>query len=683
MTDTTDSYSRNLVLGAQLKFLQEREIEIREELHQIILKQEDIQGEIANLMKPAVPDQVGRRVNASDGQIVQPIAEGSTIEIIPAELLLHIFGFYVCAYAPDAMSRDREQHPAVTISHVSRKWRILALNCSALWTTIVIGRKLRGLTNFSKRSGMRPLSIYHGDASPGIPYRAVQHLKLKDFFVMSCNRWRSLKWSSPMNPLVDILTHLNTQECFPYLCSLDLSLMHSERTIILQRSPMTFPVGPMVQFPELSDIRLSYVLPSELPPSALPALRTFHLHFPMRSCVQWPLLPKMSEVCAFLYRSPNLEELIFDDSVPLMDIQLSLDDSIHSLPPVAPNSRKTRFRITPIVMQKLTRFEWSFPPPKDAWRFFYFVEMPSLLRLDMVLNTPQTRLTQLFGGVLSLVDTAQRVSEDVTDPLIHFEALEDLRVETLDTDSLYQAFRKLDFPVLKKLSLSFIHSQKNSPKLPRIESIFREPRMPNLVSLTLRNFKLHLDETHMALRYMPALEHLTLDACSGANILDLLGNGGSKAQDTTTLRQWVCPRLEHLTFVNCRRVQFSTLAALVKMRKQCSARRVGSSSGAMEGRAVVPLRRRVLHQIQNRSLDASAQSTPIRGPAGFASSAGARSPLASPGRSVLQDWCPDEKTQPRAINMVDIIGCMRVSEAELISLQDDVYGVEEVYWCAA
>lgn len=668
--------TRRLILGAKLEFLRERELELWGELQKILQQKEEIQSQISNLSITNTSDQVVDLTTALSLLENEPVQEATTsvLEPVPAELLLHIFAFCVFAYSPSAVVDTRCQHPAVILSHVCRRWRGLALSTSSLWPTIIFGRKLRGVSTFLQRSGAQPLSIIHPYASSVTSSKLAI---LKQHLSQTSGRWKSIKWSSSELILKEIIAEVNAHggTHFSHLSNLELSMVHRDRFSLTSRNAMWFPIIPNVHFPALSDIRLSYVLPSELPPSTNPTLRTFYLHYPMKTHAQWPVLAKISDVCAFLFRAPNLEELVFDDTVPLMDVRLSLDYLYGDSLPIDPGVRWIRSPMSPIILQKLTRFEWSFPPPKDAWRFFYFVQMPSLRRLDLVLNTPQIRWTQFYQGTFTQMDTAQLISENIVNPIIRFEKLDELRIETLDTDSLYQAFRKMDFPALKQLSLSFIHSEIKTPKLPRLESIFREPRMPTLKSLTINSFQIDQDEFRTALRYMPNLEHLTFDSCTKLDILSLLGNGGGSQHATSiTLQKWVCPRLGHLTLINCKKTKFSALAEVVKSRKMASERAPGRPVEALEGRVFKPLRKRgVFHQIENRSHDSS---VPFR--AGVAPPSGSQ----SIGGGGVQDWVSNESVLPLAIKAVDIVGCTRVSEVELLSMKDKCHGVEEVYWSA-
>ncbi|THH02390.1 hypothetical protein EW026_g431 [Hermanssonia centrifuga] len=55
---------------------------------------------------------------------------------------------------------------------------------------------------------------------------------------------------------------------------------------------------------------------------------------------------------------------------------------------------------------------------------------------------------------------------------------------------------------------------------------------------------------------------------------------------------------------------------------------------------------------------------------------------ASPNGSFVPGWTPHERMKPKGITKVTVHGCKRISEVELLSLQDEQFGVLHVQWKA-
>ncbi|KAH8106159.1 hypothetical protein BXZ70DRAFT_1037829 [Cristinia sonorae] len=643
-----------------------------------------------------------RQTHGGDGPDA-PQPSSITIHSVPDEVLIQIFSAAVYAGA-DRVSSPQDARDAlrcaVAISHVCRLWRDAAMHTSTLWTHIMFTRNLRGVKTCLGRSKTQPLTIVRHPSNKRYPTLPEKQLALKSYVEATSSRWLNVHWISSDITMRNIISELNRLPSFPCLTVLDLVV--DNRRLFGPRvgsADAEFSESPDGKFPTLEHLRLTQVSPSDLPPVKLPTLRTLCLHFPHKQQAgeQRDLthLLRMSGLCAILFRAPNLEELIIDDSIILMDIRLRPYNNDAHGPPVDRGRRETHHVVSPISMDNLTRFQWDFAPARDLWRFFYFIRMPSLRQLDIVLDRSDERWLQLRGGLVSAIGNIQPISELLTYPVVRFDMLEDLRVECLDTDGLSSAFRKLDFPNLRTLSLTFVelnvpmHQKYHrsyvlssiSSQLPRAESIFRDPRLPNLVSLELTNFHLDGPHTKGTLLYMPALERLSLESCTNAGEIVRALNSlnapppspctteGATAQQETSLpgEEWLCPNLEHLALKKCKEVDPVDLMSVICQRRLWSM--VQSQVGTTK-RVFIPLRTRKRAKLHG---DAHSHSPSPGSPPSTPDAARARPALPpSPGT-----WKSHERKKPRMLRTVYVEGCGVFDEGQVEAMRRDA---EEVVY---
>ena len=636
-----------------------------------------------------------RRTQSSDDPHPAPV----TIHSVPVEILSQIFAFAVHGgTGADRVSSSQDaQHAfrcSVTIAHVCRFWREVSLQTSSLWAYIVFGKNLRGVKTCLGRSKTQPLTIIRAPPAKRYPTLPEKNVVMKSHLETTSSRWMNLHWISSDVTMRHILSELNRVPLFPFLNILDL-IVDERRLSGYRLAPFIpdFTEASSSRFPNLEHLKLTQVPPSDLPPVEVPSLRTLYLHFPHKQQTdqrEVSHLLRISSLCALLYRTPNLEELIIDDSSILMDVRLRPFNEPGHGPPVDPGARQTHHIISPLSMTNLIRFQWDFAPARDLWRLFYFVRMPSLRHLDLVLDRSDERWVQVRGGLVSTIGNIQPISELLTHPVVRFEQLEDLRVECLDTDGLSTAFRKLEFPNLKSLSLTFVElnvpnfhkynrtssGPEISSQLPRAESIFRDPRMPNLTSLELINFHLDGPHTRGALQYMPALERLALDSCTNAGEivralnsvpLSLSSGGPGRNAADAELRheeEWLCPALEHIVLRKCHDV--GVLLSLVAYERKLSSM-IGPEVGARK-RAFIPLRMR--KRAKHHKVDAAAsfptgthRSDPGKRPVGA---------LPPPG-----GWGSHQRKKPRMLKTVYVEMCDGFTEAQIEKMRVDV---EEVVY---
>ncbi|PCH32977.1 hypothetical protein WOLCODRAFT_147085 [Wolfiporia cocos MD-104 SS10] len=405
-----------------------------------------------------------------------------------------------------------------------------------------------------------------------------------------------------------------------------------------------------------------------------PSLHTLELHYPTKNSTGAHQMFYMSELCALLSRAPNLSDVSLNVAVPLVDVHVHESPTIldaHSTSSPY-HSRRSPHVVKTLVLPRLHRLDWNLAPPKDAWLLFKFIDPRSLRLLEICLNRSGVRWPQLD------LDMAPG---DI--PVVQFSQLEELRLECVDTEGLSTSLKKMNFPALQKLSISFLPPAAVGPKsthLPRHESIFREPRFPNLTHLSLSRFSLDKDNVKMMLRYLQALTHLTLDSCPGAGpVVCSLSGGACANSHVSSTRTWSCPRLQHLRLVRCPDVRFRCLSGMVHSRKVCSSDDAGGSVVLLgKGRQFDVATSRVVKPLKKTAMShsGSAPSTPYgKGHNSVMSAAGTS---ASPNGSLLSEWNPYAILKPSCLVTIYIASCPRISEAEAMSLKSTNWGVSDV-----
>ncbi|KAJ3539255.1 hypothetical protein NM688_g6390 [Phlebia brevispora] len=450
--------------------------------------------------------------------------EVAPIDRLPTEILLRIFFIYIHLDddEPEAML-ELDLRP-VTISHVCQNWRYTCLAASELWTNLVFN-KPSAVQAHALRSKERPLDIVHApnpcpSSNPAELYRPLESTR---------RRWRSVFWDASLERTKSLLQVLNyDRTTFSHLRTLDIRVQARESPC----KPILFQTFGSVRFPRLSRLVLSGISPSELPPATAQCLRHLHIHFPIpRPYPNNPLLPpylRMSSFCAYLSQASKLEAFVLEDCTPLMDVYLHTDPGRYtSITSSSVSPIRATLPTSAVSLPHLRRFEWTSAPPKDLWRLFHFLNMPALRHLDLSLGKADDRWFAVQERAISPMLSSHPLSLHAVNAIVQFEALQELRVFCCDVDGLTVALRKMQFPALEKLELYYDDvsetrspstrkmSTVSSPKLPQLESMFREPRLAKLTQLTLSGFILETSTLTAMLAYMPALQYLYVDSCKG------------------------------------------------------------------------------------------------------------------------------------------------------------------------
>ncbi|KII83961.1 hypothetical protein PLICRDRAFT_179990 [Plicaturopsis crispa FD-325 SS-3] len=526
------------------------------------------------------------------------------INWLPPELLAEMFLFY-CADDDDAAEVVPYYRPPVTISHVCRKWRELSLATSALWSRISC-RSARWNPEpfrvFVQRS--RPSLIEYEYSMPPQGTGEETLLDLEEAHRMSTilpdmlqnmHRCRSLviEVQTPLR-IRDVLDMFNSATLdFSHLQVLDLgisepnpsmdgphSLLANNRLNDVDES-IKAASAMSTKFSALRHLRLHQIPLFNFPSGFFSSLRTLELSFPapasgQRNRTRNEYTLRMSTLCPFLSLTPLLEELILSDTIPLFDVR-----PLHTDPsrPATSNAVIRLRRPTPTVeLPHLNRLEWSYPDAYYIQHFLSYILTPALEKLDLCLDDPSLKPTVSGHAAHTSGDgyhdpSGHHPSEAMQYPLLHT-----LSIQCVDADVLGTSLRRLSFPALESLELANVHVQarealsadKGDPDavvsfpdlhiaLPRLESIFRDPRLPHLTALTLSHFDINPEHGRAMLAYMPALQSLSLDHCRGtAEILEALTESSvttakAHGQGSVLIKKGarLCPRLTALAFWGC------------------------------------------------------------------------------------------------------------------------------------
>jgi hypothetical protein len=256
--------------------------------------------------------------------------------------------------------------------------------------------------------------------------------------------------------------------------------------------------------------------------------------------------------------------------------------------------------------------------------------------------------------------------------------LKELCVSCQDGDSLISSLRQFFFPVLEQLE--FAYAGKCPPNcdhkhpLPRLDYVFRDPRLPHLTHFTLSHHDVFTGHGKLMLGYMPGLISLTLISCSGVDgILEALAEAYGLAMDaehkaTRGCGVRVCPKLERITLWGCSDFKFKSLFAAVFARAQPAA-----SSMLMKAQKDVPS---VVSTVLGRKI------RPLKKPR-MASPRGGPSSPAKPDTMQNSHGTPstlipiEEALRPVRIACVDVDDCPQITEDEALLLEE--FGTVVVY----
>ncbi|KAF7368740.1 hypothetical protein MVEN_00198900 [Mycena venus] len=621
-------------------------------------------------------------------------SERQPINWLPAELLIHVFITFTEADS-DSHDPTAVYHRApVVLSHVCSRWRSIALSTSQMWSRISVQSaawNARPIVAFLARSGKTPLDIVF--ISPETitsqdEYRRAD--RLLTHLSHDIRRIRSIAFRSrgtAMQKLVGVLTL--PDNVFSSLRVLELSLVSLEPSSLSSPSLMPTQFLGSGTSLNLTYLRLVKLPLFNIPKHFLPNLTALELGFPpKRSTAEGPnsYMLRMSQLVRFLNCTPKLQELVLANTVPYMDVYLNVENAVSG----------GLLRVDPVELIHLRTLDWTYPFGPDIHHFLSFFNAPALEKIFVgveELPVPPTNVLLLRGYPATAASQLF-----ATHRVIDLVSLRDLSLECQHEETIGSVLRKFAFPVLETLELTHVdggrplHAHRRDaslPIFPRLESMFRDPRLPRLTHLTICRFQIsaELGKTEAMLGYIPALVSLTLDGCAGVwKLLDglqqraaatvmSLGGGGPRP----SVR--VCPRLEALALLRCPDVEISSLVGIVITRN--------GSSGGTEDLALGMAASGPASDNGGGDGGAAANGPPVRAirplkklrrQGGQGRGAGDDpGPSASPSTNILSSMIVmEEASRPARISYVRVGDCARISEEEAMTLK--ALGVTDVVW---
>ena len=689
------------VLQVQLQTIGRRELDVQKVL-------DDIQR---------LKDEVLNERVAVEEKISELEAQKEPINWLPPELLEHIFFAVTDFDLPNSNYR-----PQVVVSHVCMKWRLIALASPRLWSRI----NLQGFTKpdaaltFLKRSETAPLEI---------DYRSLAHTpptqeccQMVDMIAQSQQHFNRVNYLSLRSgaalPLVYILPSINNHhKAFPRLRYLCLSITDPTPSFVEAPSLME-SIDPILAESDslnkpsrstscLSRLKLEHVPLFKFPTAFIANLKSLELSYSPRrlNSTRHDYYLKMSSLCHFLAHTPLLEELVLTNTVPYFDVILATDGS--------PDNLDIPFRRPPVRLDHLKTLEWSYPFAVDIYRFLSLIDAPGLEKLDLwVEDIPPKRSDTFFVRGYMLTASPHKYSRGI----VNFSSMRDLSLQCVGEDTTSTVLRKFSFPALEKVAFTNVDSivRQNPeiatalPMFPRLESIFRDPRLPSLTHLTLSHFKISAEQgrAEAMLGYMPVLTSLSLDSCSGVGrlmeglqekVVGTIKPSASPGEGKGKRRRRgvkVCPRLEALSFWGCQDVDFGALRAVVLSRN--SSNNDHSDDSAVVRTAVhVPKGaiQSVTREYQYGKLESDHKTEeaqmgreirPLRKLRRLGHEPGQISVLGAldPSTNIVSSFIAvQESLQPANIVYLRIANCKLIEETEASSLRD--LGVEDVIWAGS
>ena len=683
------------VLKVQLQTLSRREV--------------DFQKLLDDLQK--LKDEVFNEKVVVEEKISELEAQKEPINWLPPELLEQVFLAVADFDLPNSNYR-----PQVVVSHVCVKWRMISLASPRLWSRINLQgfRKPDAALTFLKRSGTAPLEIDYCSSVDALPTQECYHIV--DMIAQTQPHFErvhqlSLRSKAAL-PLVYILPSINNHsKTFPHLHHLCLSITNPNPSFVEAPSLMDTVSDESDSWDEpsptasgLSHLKLEQVPLFKFPPTFIANLRFLELSYSPRKMngTRHDYYLKMSSLCRFLAHTPLLEELVLTNTVPYFDVIPATDGT--------PDNLDFPFQRPPVKLDHLKTVEWSYPFAVDIYRFLSLIDAPSLEKLDLwVEDLPTKRSDTLFVRGYMLTSSPNKYSRGI----VNYPFMRDLSLQCVGEDTTSSVLRKFCFPALEKVAFTNVDSTIRQhpeittalPIFPRLESIFRDPRLPSLTHLTLSHFKISSEQgrAEAMLGYMPILTSLSLDACSGVGRLmeglqeKVVGNikpPASPGEGGKTRRRRgvkVCPRLEALSFWGCQDVDFGALRSVVLSRNRSNNDHSSDETYVLDvpKRAIQSITRD--DQVEKNAGDHKAEEAqigrkikPLRK---------LRRPVHEPGQtSVLGAMDPSmnivstfiavqESFQPANIIYLRVANCKLINEKEASSLRD--LGVGDVIWAGS
>ena len=569
-------------------------------------------------------------------------AQKCLISRIPNELLISIFTLFVQDLNQDDGGREYKSchWRPVLLSHVCRKWRILALSTSCLWSRIILSKTspVSAVDHFVNHARISAIDIF----GYGIDNdQLTQHPALLNPKYLP--RWRTIVITTPgSSSMVTLLRSLYESVIFSHLSTLKLSSdpPRRGRGTFFHDSPS--PPHPDDRFPALRHVQLVEVPVYGVPIGVFHNIHTLELSNPQQGLN--PLTRCHPSLLNVLSVARCLEHLILSDFTPFIS---------YGGDPVGGGSDSPT-----IVLPLLREFIWYYPEVRVLRHFFSHVSTPHLRNADFS--------AKCNGSA----------SHNVTPFAFRFPFVEDLTIECDTQETLYSATREMEFPRINHLIIqTSIDNSNSTSALPvfRWSAIFRDLRVPYLTHLTLFRLSITLDHMGGVFQYMPSLRSLTCDMCDGvANMVCALSAGDCACTVGTSLHE------DHSLF----ELESLTLRDCDGLRVACLQNWISARNG--DGGSWHP----TLNRSRGRSM-AQRKIKPLGGKYKRKPQPIGTAPLTSPieesleGLSLAQSpttacYIPNYLRQPSKITSISFDNCNGITEANARELQR--LGVDTVEW---
>ncbi|KAF8174419.1 hypothetical protein BJ912DRAFT_60118 [Pholiota molesta] len=526
-------------------------------------------------------------------------AQKEPINWLPPELLIQIFVAFteLCDLDPPSL----RYRPSLVISHTCGKWRTIALAAPELWSRVI----LHGFQNshigqlYFQRSGKSPLEIDYCTMPDTLPTPECFHMA--DLIARSYQHFSRLTTLTLQTkaavPLIYFIPSLNDPlKTFPHLRSLTLAIS-TQNPIFMEIPSLLDRETSALKELALSDrvattrpssllhLKLEQVPPFNIPVTFISNLRSLELSYSPRRAglTQHYYYLKMSTLCRFLAYTPLLEELVLDNTVPYFDTTPRLDITLAANSSMDP----PLIEMQPVKLDHLKSIDWTYPIPSDVRRFFSMIDAPELEKLDLWVEDSRSKR---HDSLLAHPVVSSPGAHEYTHGVISFPFLRDLSMQCDGEDTTAHVLRKLNVPALQKVEFTYFDPAAAAPKddaeeaaavpiFPRLESIFRDPRLLHLTHLTLSRYKISSEpgRVEALLGYMPVLTSLSFDSCSGLGRLlegiqetfvGTIKGGGVGGRSRRGVK--VCPRLDTLSFWGCQDLDCASLRAVILSRNRRS-----------------------------------------------------------------------------------------------------------------
>ncbi|KAM5542304.1 hypothetical protein V8D89_004177 [Ganoderma adspersum] len=398
---------------------------------------------------------------------------------------------------------------AVTLSHVCRLWRAIALSTSSLWAHIS-GIPHPAVSQYLSRSRNRPLSIrlefnpLH-TMSVGVALSVIKRAQ----------RCKELHWIDESPGCVLNVSAFTRMARFPILEVLELA----SRTVVCpgECEPLDRLESPETElYPALRDLTLCQIHPAVLRPGLKAQLCKLTLKdLPTAGGFY------ISDLLYLLEECPHLETLELTRATPIIDVQ-----SIVGRP-----CRSTQLLPAPYVWKPVLPIKHlvlNCVPTVDLWRVFQLLNTPALETLSHLVPSvlQEPRWPHIFSD---------RFSDEIPETPIEVPQLQrlDLEYDILDPGRPLAHLALLVFPNLSELRITYTHRAWDRDSDPSgawferatfppslFQPLFRQATFAALTTLHLAHASIDVPRMCEFLqRSAPVLELLGLENCVGAGAL--------------------------------------------------------------------------------------------------------------------------------------------------------------------